>query len=94
MFNKMYNLNTIQSLLLPQLYSTHQSTIAQNVTHPTLGARGSGIASAFVDVPQQQAAHHVPALTASQLQQVRMNGTGSSSSGYDSLARKKPRRST
>lgn len=78
-----------------QLYSTHQSTMAQNVTHPTLGARGSGVASAFVDVPQQQGAHHVPALTASQLQQARMNGTSASgASGYDSLARKKPRRST
>lgn len=63
------------------------------MTHPTLGARGSGVASAFVDVPQQ-GAHHVPALTASQLQQARMNGTSGSASGYDSLARKKPRRST
>ncbi|XP_030568095.1 uncharacterized protein LOC115767866 isoform X2 [Drosophila novamexicana] len=79
-----------------ELYSSHQSS---NVSHPTLGARGSGVASAFVDVPQQQASHLVTTqattLTASQLQQARMNGTGGSGSNSDyGLARKKPRRST
>ncbi|XP_017957929.1 uncharacterized protein LOC108652295 isoform X2 [Drosophila navojoa] len=78
-----------------ELYPTHPS----NVTHTTLGARGSGIASAFVDVPQQQGSHLVATqaatLTASQLQQARMNGTSGSGSNSDySVARKKPRRST
>ncbi|XP_043866228.1 pneumococcal serine-rich repeat protein isoform X2 [Drosophila mojavensis] len=78
-----------------EMYPTHPS----NVTHPTLGARGSGIASAFVDVPQQQSSHlaatQAATLTASQLQQARMNGTsGSGSNSEYSVARKKPRRST
>ncbi|XP_064545367.1 pneumococcal serine-rich repeat protein isoform X3 [Drosophila montana] len=82
-----------------ELYSSHQSPLPQNVTHTTLGARGSGVASAFVDVPQQQASHLVTTqattLTASQLQQARMNGTGGNGSNSDyGLARKKPRRST
>nr|AAO01102.1 BcDNA:LD21213-PA [Drosophila virilis] len=80
-----------------ELYSSHQSSLPQ--THQTLGARGSGVASAFVDVSQQQASHLVTTqattLTASQLQQARMNGTGGSGSNSDyGLARKKPRRST
>ncbi|KAH8405425.1 hypothetical protein KR222_011562, partial [Zaprionus bogoriensis] len=77
-----------------ELYPAHQPTLAQSVTHTTLGARSTGVASAFVDVSQQQGGHHVSALTAGQLQQARMNGTGGSASGFDSLARKKPRRST
>ncbi|EDV97798.1 anon-1 [Drosophila grimshawi] len=79
---------------ISELIAAHQSqTLPTSVAHATLGSRGS----AFVDVPpQQQAPHYVSlqtaTLTASQLQQVRMNGTGGA--GYDGLARKKPRRST